>query len=616
MAKKVQLNINPTSRAKSRLHARPKSRPKPASRAQSKLRPKSKPQRQRVKIRYLGVALVVLSLSLPIRYTTSNVVADSCPDVKILFARGSGSTRYDDKNYQTFKSALESKLSTTSLSYAFDDLDYPAVGVGINNFLVTLGALFGGGASYTFGKSINAGVENLTSEINSSSCPHTKYVIGGYSQGAIVVSKSLPQLNQDKLIYAATFGDPKIYLPEGKGPHPAACRGNNLSDYRMYVPDCGTYQGMLGGFVPYRPTSLAGKVGTWCNRHDFFCSPFLNMSQHSAYVSDNLYEDASKVIFDKIDQHFGLNSSIASPHDTAIVIDSTASMSSLINQYKAEALRLAHETLDSGGRVALYDYRDLKDPYKPVQHCDFQTCNLETFETELERITTGGGGDEKESLLSTSLHVMHTLNWRQGATKSLVVLTDADFLSPDRDGATFDQVVSLSKTIDPVNFYIITKPAQASAYAELAARTGGKVVTDMNELSLLTDYIMDRYDSLPRVEESDETIDLPTLAIDSVERLDGGTSARVRYHSDAPKAMVILNDAMLGITDQTTFTLTDLQPNHQNVLTLVPLTDELRGDPVSAVINDGASLDSASFGSGSAGTLSNLPKAPNTGVAQ
>ena len=87
--------------------------------------------------------------------------------------------------------------------------------------------------------------------VNSASCPGTKYVVGGYSQGAMVVSKALGSLNADRIIYAATFGDPKIYLPEGKGILPAACRGENLSDYRMYVPDCQAYKGLLGAYVPY-----------------------------------------------------------------------------------------------------------------------------------------------------------------------------------------------------------------------------------------------------------------------------------------------------------------------------------------------------------------------------
>ena len=66
------------------------------------------------------------------------------------------------------------------------------------------------------------------------------------------------------------------------------------------------------------------------------------------------------------------------------------------------------------------------------------------------------GGDIQESLLSAAYRLMQEQNWKLGSTKSLVVLTDAGYLMPDRDGVTLDDVVTLSKSIDPVNFYIIT----------------------------------------------------------------------------------------------------------------------------------------------------------------
>lgn len=548
---------------------------------------KQKSGRKNIKIRYLVVAFAVALLAAP-KMTTGTVQAAGCPDLRVVFARGSGGELNVDKNFQAFKSAIETKLATTSLSYDFIDLDYPAVGVGIDNLMVTLGALFGAGESYTFGRSVANGAQKLINMVNGGTCPRTKYVIGGYSQGAIVVSKSLPKLNASRIIYAATFGDPKLYLPEGEGLFPAACRGQNLSDYRMYVPDCQTYQGLLGGYIPYEPMAYAGKLGTWCNKHDFFCSPFRNMSKHTAYVSDSLYEDASRVIFDKVNQHFELNSRVASPHDTVILIDSTGSMGALINKYKDEALRLARETLDSGGRVALYDYRDLNDPYQPVEHCNFETCTLEKFQQGLAKIVASGGGDAPESLLSAAYHAMKKLSWKYGATKSLVVLTDAGFLSPDRDGISAQKVVELSRSIDPVNFYIITEPSQAGSYLDLAEQTGGKVVSDLDTLHLLTDYIMDRYDSLARVEESDP-VSRPTLTVETVERLTDD-SVRIKFATDGTETMIALNDAILGTTKDNEIVINQLDPSLENNLILVPMNDTMRGDGVVVKLNDGADL--------------------------
>lgn len=558
-----------------------------------------------IKIRYLvaGVGLAISSLVL--RQTAQ---AESCPDVRIVFARGSGEERWGDQNYRTFKKAIEEKISTTSIGYEFIDLEYPAVGVGLDNIGVALGAFFGAGDSYEFGESVNAGVRNLTALVNGASCPQTKYILGGYSQGAMVVSKALASLDADRIIYAATFGDPKLYLPEGAGVIPTACRGKNLSDYRMYVPDCRAYKGLLGAYIPYEPETLAQKVGTWCNKGDIFCSSHLNIEDHIAYVRDNLYEDASRVIFDKICKSFGVENKISSPHDTAILIDSTGSMSGMIEKYKAEALRLARETLESGGRVALYDYRDLDDPYSPVQHCDFNTCTIESFQAGLDEIQVGGGGDTPESLLSASFHVMQDLKWKYGSTKSLVVLTDANFLAPDRDGMTFDEVVALSKKIDPVNFYIITDPAYAEYYTELAAATGGKVVTNFDELDLLTDFIMERYDSLPRVEEDDGVAKSPLLVVDSYDVAEDGTLS-VNFKTNGKRTLVALNDAILGVTEETELVLSGLDMSVDNVLTLVPLSDEMRGEAVNVTIN----ASEAGYGAGGEEPLIFMPKAPNTG---
>ncbi|MBQ3433097.1 cutinase family protein [Candidatus Saccharibacteria bacterium] len=568
--------------------------------------------KNKIKVWYLVVAVEVLLSGMIARQT---VQAVECPDVRVVFARGSGGEQWTDQNYLAYKDSIEEKLQTTTLKYKFIDLDYPAVGIG--DIEVLLGAYFGAGDAYEFGESVKSGVKKLDMMINRDACPETKYVLGGYSQGAMVVSGALGSLNADKLIYAATFGDPKIYLPEGKGLMPAACKGENLSDYRMYVPDCQAFKGMLGAYVPYEPVTFSGKVGTWCNKRDVMCSSkhwdfVAGVSDHTAYVSDDLYEDASRVIFDKICKAFGIENTISSPHDTAILIDSSGSMADMIEKYKAEALRLAEETLASGGRVALYDYRDLDDPYNPVQHCDFNTCTMDLFKTELDEIQTENGGDTPESLLSASFHVMKDLKWKQGSTKSLVVLTDADFLSPDRDGMSFDEVVALSKQIDPVNFYIITDAAYGDSYTELASATGGRVVTNFDELSLLTDFIMERFDSLPRVED-EPVIELPVLAID--ETSFNANEAKVRFHSDSTQTVVALNDAILGVTSETEFTIGGLRGDVENRLTLIPLKGNLRGEPVEILLNQVD--DKKGMSEESNFTLENnimiMPKVPNTG---
>ncbi len=552
-------------------------------------------------------ALVIILVSTLTPFSKPLITsAASCPDLKVIFARGSGAERYNNDDYKDFKQSMEAKLKTSTLSYEFDDLDYPAISVSGEDLSVLIGAYIGGGESYDFGDSVNRGATSLINTINGSTCINTKYVIAGYSQGALVVMKALDQIHSDRLVYAATFGDPKIYLPEGRGLMPAACRGDNLSEYRIYVPDCRAYTGLLGAKKPYITPELSGKVGTWCNKFDIFCSSYFSISSHTSYVENQLYEDASRLIFSKIAATFNFENEYTSPHDTAILIDTTGSMGDHIAKYKSEALRLATKTIESGGRVALYDYRDLSDPYAPVKYCGFDTCTIDSFKQALNRIgTSGGGEDEPESLLSASLFVMKSESWRLGSTKSLVILTDASYLSPDHDGTTFYDVKALSKQIDPVNFYIITTPDHIADYESLAEATDGTVTTTTANLRILTDTIMARYDSLPRVEESMKDAETPSLTIDSAEVI-SSSEAKIQFTTNATSTMVILNDAILGITNNTEITIGDLNIGLDNEITLVPLFSSTRGEPVSVTLN-AIKTTTNSF----APVM--VPKAPNTG---
>ena len=546
-----------------------------------------------------GLVALILTINLmPI----PTVNAADCPDIKIVFARGSGEGRWVDQNYLNFKNELEQKLELTNLAYEFEDLDYPAINVG--DLWTLLSAYISGGESYDFGASVNVGVENLISKINHEPCKNTKFVVAGYSQGAMVASNAAKFLDSNKLIYVATFGDPKIYLPEGAGLIPAACRGSNLSNYRIYVPDCRAYEGILGGYKPYQPEGLSNKMGTWCNKMDILCSSYYSLDSHLSYISDGLYADASKFIFAKICEAFKIENKYVSLHDTAILIDSTGSMKGLIENYKNEALRLAEKTLAGGGRVALYDYRDLNDPYEPVEHCNFETCTLDLIREELNNITVDGGGDNNESLLSASFNMMKTLNWKYGSTKSVVVLTDASYHSPDLDGTTFADVVNLSKKIDPVNFYFVVPNDIIGSYGALAAATDGAVVSSASDLSVLTNDIISRYDSLPRVEDFDVSDEiLPSLSGVSWEKI-SDSEALVRFSSSSGKVLVILNDAVLGVLEGDFLVISELDFEQENVVRLVPISENMRG------AGEEIQLKVAGFGGLKD---SSIPKVPNTG---
>ena len=580
----------------------------------------------------LGIFAVLGFNSPGVSAASKNV---DCHDLMVVFARGSGAEKDTNDNYLDFRNQIENIIKNTGVDRAYYDLDYEAKGIGVDNIWTLVGAFFGAGDAYDFGASVDEGVSKLT-EITRA-CPDSKFVLGGYSQGAMVVSQAIHSIDASKVIYAATFGDPKIYLPEGKawgslsllngftgtdknllrtGVIPAACKGENLSDYRMYVPDCYAYEGMLGSYRPYEPLGYSGKLGTWCNKYDMFCSSYLSASSHTSYVSDGLYLDAAKVIAGKVAETFNAELNFISKHDTAILIDSTASMDKLIDSYKAEALNLARETLKNGGRVALFDYRDVSERYQVKERCNFETCTLEKFETELDEIETDGGGDTPESLLSSSLAVMKKLNWNFGSTKSIVVLTDAGYHSPDGDGVTFDEVIKLSKEIDPVNFYIITPEVWTHEYESLALATDGAVVNSATDLSILTRKIMKRSDSLPVVEEDSEfDADVPVVEVTKISSND--SVASVEFLNSGDKVLVSLNDAVLGVTDEDYVIISGLNPEVENILKLTPLSENRRGETVEVNLALGRgdlTVTGAEIKYGNPEILI-IPKVPDTGKA-
>ncbi|MBR5621409.1 cutinase family protein [Candidatus Saccharibacteria bacterium] len=278
----------------------------------------------------MQIALTALLVASAAAFTVANLPlaapasAASCDDIKIIFARGSGQ-KLGESEYQTFKSELTTQLTgSPELTYSFYELgtasqdghQYPAIEL---DFLTTISATISAGSAFKYGESVSEGMAELTAYTSnlSTTCPETKFVLAGYSQGAQVVSISAPKISPEKIIYAATFGDPKLYLPEGKGINPPACSGQNLSPYRAYAPNCKTYQGSLGAKNPYQESGWDGKLGLYCNDKDLICGAGLNLSDagdsnfleniktnamlaHTSYVSASIIKKAAEDTADKI----------------------------------------------------------------------------------------------------------------------------------------------------------------------------------------------------------------------------------------------------------------------------------------------------------------------------
>ncbi|PFH47880.1 carbohydrate esterase family 5 protein [Amanita thiersii Skay4041] len=118
----------------------------------------------------------------------------TCADVTVIFARGTGEVRpIGTVVGPPFRDALQSALGSRTLS--FIGVDYAA----------TVGGFFEGGDP--------DGARTMAADVNSaaSSCPNTKIVMSGYSQGAQVTHLAAGQLSstvQNRVNAVVVFGDP------------------------------------------------------------------------------------------------------------------------------------------------------------------------------------------------------------------------------------------------------------------------------------------------------------------------------------------------------------------------------------------------------------------------
>jgi alpha-beta hydrolase superfamily lysophospholipase len=194
-----------------------------------------------------AAALLTASLATGLGVVALGPTAEAatCADVDVVFARGTGEQAGLGSAGTPFVSSLRSNLSGyTVSSYA---VDYEA------------------NSSQT---SAGPGSTDLTGHVTSvaSSCPSTRFVLGGYSQGATVVDKSLG-------ITTGYSGGTAIPSALSSRVAAVVVFGNPLNKTRQTI----------AGSAP----AYASKVKEFCNSGDIVCDPAGNSwVPHLAYPRD------------------------------------------------------------------------------------------------------------------------------------------------------------------------------------------------------------------------------------------------------------------------------------------------------------------------------------------
>jgi cutinase len=194
----------------------------------------------------LGLTATILPIALA---TAQPAEAAPCPDVEIMFARGTTEPPGVGGTGQAFVDSLRSRLGDRSVDvYA---VNYPA--------------------SRDFGSSTPAGRDDLSAHVQSmaASCPNTRMVLGGYSQGAAVVdlaAAAMPPALADHVAAAALFGGPRSSFADS----------------------------LSSGPLPTVGPLFAGKTVDLCVPNDPICSEGgWDWGAHGAYVRSGMVDQAA-----------------------------------------------------------------------------------------------------------------------------------------------------------------------------------------------------------------------------------------------------------------------------------------------------------------------------------
>ena len=204
---------------------------------------------ERVATRTAGAIAALAAFSPSLLIAVPVAGAAPCPDVEVVFARGTTEPPGVGGIGQAFVDSVRSQVGGRSVGvYA---VNYPA--------------------SNDFASSTPAGGDDMSAHVQSmaANCPNTRMVLGGYSQGAAVVdlaTTSMPAEVSDNVAAAAEFGGARSTFADS----------------------------LSAGPLPSIGPLYAGKTIEMCVPNDPICyQGGWDMRAHGAYVQTGMVNDAA-----------------------------------------------------------------------------------------------------------------------------------------------------------------------------------------------------------------------------------------------------------------------------------------------------------------------------------
>ncbi len=478
------------------------------------------------------VSLVFSTTSIHLETASANAQCTS-GDIHVVFARGSGA-ELGGPVYEQFRDQIRDRIDLDNVKVTFYELgsspsstsSYPAVSVfGWTTWTAGLGAQASGGASFKYGQSVTAGVNELKQHLIMTSirCPDTKIVLGGHSQGAQVIGQALPDLHDSSarnIVFVALFGDPKLHLPEGEGINPPACRNQQFSDWRRVVPNCHTDDGTLGARKPYITDKFIGRVGLWCNDKDWICgsskNAFINSGHMQYHNEGGAIERAALEIIQRLARAMPkykkyFNTSFGQEVDSqgdrtyatdvVIVVDRNGTTSFSFQSRMNAAIQAAEKHWSQGkGRVAIVTWCAAFNnvTYNSTGFLENNSSSRAHLDDFIENNQYCGTLRHDSAHAHAMTVALDSVQWRPNTEKAIQTLSE--YTPSDPSNALLKSYITRrAAEIDPVNIYIISKADEDMSFVDyITDATAGRAfiyddTSDVDEIiNRVTEYIIEK----------------------------------------------------------------------------------------------------------------------------